>query len=216
MRFVPDDLLLKCAAGKPPQKLFGFMKPSYEPPTPVRLTRKPTPKAKPSPQEHFPALSKVDEELGKKYHQHAYEGLQSGRMSRSKYEDVVTGREARGMKRIEYDGRPPKTGELLEKLAKSYELKKLIEAKDFSDNNNYPAKNKILCGLMNKYPKHFKVDSSLNAKYIGLTHNPTGFRIHAPRFLVPTAVEKKAFLLDVEEGDDIFDVISKKNLYHSL
>ena len=75
------------------------------------------------------------------------------------------------------------------KTAKSIQLKKLIEAKKFSDKNEYGKKNEVLAELLNKYPKEFKVDSRLDSKYIGLTHKPSGFRIHAPRTLIPTGIE---------------------------
>ena len=75
------------------------------------------------------------------------------------------------------------------KLAKSIKLQKLIEAKKLSDKNSYGQKNEILSELLKKYPKEFKVDSALNSKYVGLTHKPTGFRIHAPRMLVPVGIE---------------------------
>lgn len=77
------------------------------------------------------------------------------------------------------------------KLAKSLELKRLIEAKQKSDNNDYQAKNKILQNLLTDYPKNFKIDSILNKKYVGLTHKPTGFKIHAPRTLIPIGIENK-------------------------
>jgi hypothetical protein len=77
----------------------------------------------------------------------------------------------------------------LVKLAKSIKLQKLIEAKRLSDKNQYGQKNTILAELLKSYPKEFKVDSSLNNKYVGLTHKPTGFRIHAPRMLVPVGIE---------------------------
>lgn len=76
------------------------------------------------------------------------------------------------------------------KLAKSMELKKLIEAKKFSDNRNYPAKNNILSELLRKHPDQFKVDSELNAKYVGITHKPSGFKIHTKRKLIPEGIEK--------------------------
>jgi 8-oxo-dGTP pyrophosphatase MutT (NUDIX family) len=75
------------------------------------------------------------------------------------------------------------------KLAKSLELKRLIEAKKKSDNNDYDGKNKILSDLMRKHPNQFKVDSVLDSKYVGLTHKPSGFKIHAPRMLVPVGIE---------------------------
>jgi hypothetical protein len=77
------------------------------------------------------------------------------------------------------------------KIAKSLQLKKLIEAKRMSDKNNYSKKNSILADLLEKYPKEFKVDSALNNKYVGLTHKPSGFKIHAPRTLIPIGIEQK-------------------------
>jgi hypothetical protein len=76
------------------------------------------------------------------------------------------------------------------KIAKSIELKKLIEAKKFSDEKNYNAKNNILRALLNKHPEQFKIDSDLNAAYVGITHKPTGFKIHTKRRLVPEKIEK--------------------------
>ena len=78
---------------------------------------------------------------------------------------------------------------LLVKVAKSIQLKKLIEAKKLSDRNNYGEKNKVLGELLKKYPREFKIDSNLNNKYIGLTHKPSGFKIHAPRSLIPIGIE---------------------------
>jgi hypothetical protein len=80
----------------------------------------------------------------------------------------------------------------LVKLAKSMQLKKLIEAKERSDKNDYTNKNRILGELLNSYPRQFKVDSALNQKYVGLTHKPTGFRIHAPRKIIPEGIENAA------------------------
>lgn len=77
------------------------------------------------------------------------------------------------------------------KMAKSMELKQLLEAKKRSDLNDYSTKNRILSDLLNKNPSQFKIDSELNAKYVGITHTPTGFKIHAPRKLVPPGIEVK-------------------------
>lgn len=78
------------------------------------------------------------------------------------------------------------------KIAKSYELKKLIEAKQHSDKNEYAQKHKILSELLEKHPEQFKVNSILDNKYVGLTHKRTGFRIHAPRTLIPVGIENEA------------------------
>lgn len=75
------------------------------------------------------------------------------------------------------------------KLAKSLQLKQLIEAKKKSDKNDYGAKHKILGDLLNSHSKEFKVDSLLNDNYVGLTHKPSGFKIHAPRTLIPVGIE---------------------------
>lgn len=75
------------------------------------------------------------------------------------------------------------------KLAKSVALKQLIEAKKKSDNNDYAGKNRILADLLAKHPKQFKVNSVLDGKYVGLTHKPSGFKIHAPRMLIPIGIE---------------------------
>ena len=76
------------------------------------------------------------------------------------------------------------------KLAKSLELTQLIEAKRLSDKRDYKAKNEIIAKLLENSPKQFKIDSLLNNKYLGLTHKPSGFKIHAPRTLVPIGIEK--------------------------
>ena len=76
------------------------------------------------------------------------------------------------------------------KLAKSLQLKRLLEAKKYSDEGNYEAKNNILQELLHKDPKQFKVDSDLNAKYVGITHKPSGFKIHTQRKLIPQGIEK--------------------------
>lgn len=76
------------------------------------------------------------------------------------------------------------------KIAKSLELKKLIEAKKHSDKNEYGKKDEILKELLSKKPEQFKVDSILNNKFVGLTHKPTNFKIHAPRTLIPIGIEK--------------------------
>jgi hypothetical protein len=75
------------------------------------------------------------------------------------------------------------------KSAESIQLKKLKEAKKCSDNKDYNCKNKLLADLLKDYPSEFKVDSITNKKYVGLTHKPTSFKIHAPRTLVPVGIE---------------------------
>ena len=88
---------------------------------------------------------------------------------------------------------------ILVKIAKSYALKQLIEAKKRSDKSDYAGKNEILKNLMDRYPREFKIDSELNAKYVGLTHKPSGFRIHAPRMLIPLDVDKSKMRKQAEQ-----------------
>jgi len=75
------------------------------------------------------------------------------------------------------------------KLAKSIELKRLIAAKKLSDKNDYVGKNTILRELLQEYPDQFRVDQLLNDKYVGITHKPSGFKIHTTRSLIPTGIE---------------------------
>jgi len=75
------------------------------------------------------------------------------------------------------------------KLAKSLELKQLLEAKKRSDKNDYSGKNEILSALLKKHPDQFRVDQILNDKYVGITHKPSGFKIHTTRSLIPTGIE---------------------------
>ena len=67
----------------------------------------------------------------------------------------------------------------------------LLRAKGLSDNKNYIEKNKILRDLLIKNPDKFLIDSDLNSKYVGLTHVPTSFKIHAPRDIIPTGVSRQ-------------------------
>ena len=79
----------------------------------------------------------------------------------------------------------------LEKIAKSLELKRLIEAKKHSDKNEYGKKHEILKKLLEEHPKDFRVDSLLNDKFVGITHKPSKFKIHAPRNLIPMGIEHR-------------------------
>ena len=81
--------------------------------------------------------------------------------------------------------------EAMYKLAMSFELRKLLEAKKLSDKKEYMEKNRIIGMLLNKYPKHFIQDSVLNPKYVGITHKPTGFKIHAPKRLIPSNILRR-------------------------
>jgi hypothetical protein len=78
--------------------------------------------------------------------------------------------------------------EKLSKTAKSIELSQLIKAKKMSDQKDYVHKNELLRKMLEKNPKAFKVDSHLNRGYVGITHIKSGFKIHAPKHIVPSSL----------------------------
>lgn len=82
-------------------------------------------------------------------------------------------------------------------------LKSLIEAKKLSDAGNYSKKHQALRKLMLDRPEEFTVDSP-DGPHPGITHTPTGFRIHVAREMIPPKVwnkkqehEKQAFSFGV-------------------
>jgi hypothetical protein len=85
-----------------------------------------------------------------------------------------------------------KTGELL-KLAKSPVLRDLIKAKKLSDKGDYVHKNELIRKLVSKYPEQFKVDSYLNQAYVGLTHKPSGFKIHTQKSGLPSELFSSSY-----------------------
>jgi len=74
------------------------------------------------------------------------------------------------------------------KVAKSMELKQLLKAKKMSDQSDYVHKNELIRKMLIKNPEAFKVDSHLNRQYVGLTHIKSGFKIHAPKSIVPSSL----------------------------
>ena len=60
------------------------------------------------------------------------------------------------------------------------ELKQLLNAKAHSDKGQYDAKAEVLRKMIAEAPQDFMIDSAKGGIY-GLTHIPTGFRIHLPR-----------------------------------
>jgi superfamily II DNA or RNA helicase len=72
------------------------------------------------------------------------------------------------------------------KVAKSQVLKDLIAAKKMSDDRDYIGKNALLKKIIYERPDEFKVDSYLNRDYVGITHKPSGFKIHAQKKIVPS------------------------------
>ncbi len=56
----------------------------------------------------------------------------------------------------------------------------LLEAKRHSDRGDYGRKHQILRQLIAKNPKNWIIDQN-EGRFPGLTHTPSGFRMHAPR-----------------------------------
>lgn len=73
-------------------------------------------------------------------------------------------------------------------------LDDLIAAKGHSDRREYDRKHAILRGLVERSPGDFKVDSRAGS-IVGLTHVPTGFRVHVPARVLPDGFGKEAALL---------------------
>lgn len=71
-------------------------------------------------------------------------------------------------------------------------LPDLIAAKAHSDKKEYPAKNRLLSMAMRRDPEAFIIDSDDGRGIVGVTHLPTGFRIHMLRHQVDPAVENRA------------------------
>ena len=67
-------------------------------------------------------------------------------------------------------------------------LAQLLKAKGESDRKNYPAKHDLLRRLIKESPEEFRIDSEEGGIY-GLTHAPTGFRIHMPRAAAPSPAD---------------------------
>lgn len=77
----------------------------------------------------------------------------------------------------------------------------LLEAKSHSDRGDYTSKHRIIRQLMEDSPADFVIDSQ-EGDILGITHKPTGFRLHVPRIVAPTTsslppVRKSAAVNDV-------------------
>ena len=64
-------------------------------------------------------------------------------------------------------------------------LDQLQAAKAHSDRRDYGSKHRLIRNLMTERPDEFKIDSQ-EGDILGITHIPTGFRLHVPRLVVPT------------------------------
>ena len=66
------------------------------------------------------------------------------------------------------------------KLAYDSALQRLHEARSRSDKGDYGGKVDILRQMMKENPSDFEVDSWEHG-FAGITHVPTGYRLHIPR-----------------------------------
>lgn len=66
----------------------------------------------------------------------------------------------------------------------------LLAAKKHSDHRQYKYKHEILALMLSKSPEDFYIDSD-DGGIVGITHSPTKFKIHIPKKLVPSKIEKK-------------------------
>jgi hypothetical protein len=69
-------------------------------------------------------------------------------------------------------------------------LPQLQTAKKESDRGHYIEKHRILEQLMRQRPDDWIVDDA-SGKYFGVTHVPTGFRLHAPKEIIPLSLKQR-------------------------
>jgi len=72
---------------------------------------------------------------------------------------------------------------IMQKKEPASRLPQLLAAKAHSDARRYAHKHQLMQGIMRQYPDEFVIDSE-DKKYYGITHTPTGFRMHLPRQIV--------------------------------
>jgi len=79
--------------------------------------------------------------------------------------------------------RQPSAGQPLQHVGSA--LSALRQAKSESDRGNWPAKHDLVRQTIMTEPQNFTIDSEAGG-IAGLTHKPTGFKIHLPSTAVPT------------------------------
>jgi len=77
-------------------------------------------------------------------------------------------------------------------------LDELIKAKNESDNKQYHHKQVRLRTLMNKNPKDFVI-TTREEGIVGVTHSPTGFRLHLPKHVVADLDIKDESQVDIRD-----------------
>jgi hypothetical protein len=81
------------------------------------------------------------------------------------------------------------------------EVDALIEAKRLSDIRDFQSKRRIMTLLMHRHPENFHVDDPTPPKFWGVTHIPSGFKMHVDNVTIPAEVvtashEKAAMVSD--------------------
>lgn len=67
-------------------------------------------------------------------------------------------------------------------------LEALLRAKKYSDDKNYGRKQEVMDLLLKRYPGDFFIDSRGPNRFSGITHGPTGFRMHLPSSTIPPGI----------------------------
>ena len=85
-------------------------------------------------------------------------------------------------------------------------LDSLLRAKELSDTSQYSPKARIMFDLMTRDPQDFQVDSTEpHGGHPGVTHTPTGFRMHVPWKYIPASVGSRQKAPEPQEATGFAD-----------
>lgn len=87
-----------------------------------------------------------------------------------------------------------------EKDAKSDVMRQLLAAKLASDKRDWATKNRILRKLIDEKQEDFTIDSD-EGHVAGVTHMPSGFRMHMPKVAIPPGLMKSAESVNIPRFD---------------
>jgi len=82
-------------------------------------------------------------------------------------------------------------------------LEDLKKAKSHSDRKQYQTKAKIMGNLLKENPNNFFVDEEKPGGIVGITHRPTGFRVHLKRTQLPGDIVNKLNKESTETPDSL-------------
>jgi len=113
-----------------------------------------------------------------------------GRLARVKAQDKLPSGSLRVPSLIGFHEDYPmaKTAGVKYTVAGKSPLDRLRQAKAYSDNRLYVEKAMLLRALMMEYPSDFAIDSESDGIF-GITHKPTGFKVHLPSIEVPGNIQ---------------------------